>query len=86
MALEAEERARRLSPLERDMLLDFAGLETGKVCAGGAMWEIVKDFCRSDLMTGWPQASLTPFGRRVAEIAYAQRTVSLQVPAEKDKP
>jgi len=72
--LQIQAKAAKLSETERDMLLDFAGLETGKVCGGAAMWEIGKDFCRSGLMAGWPNAQITDLGREVAAWVHGQRT------------
>jgi len=81
--LQIQAKAMALSELERDMLLDFAGLETGKVCGGAAMWMIAKDFCRSKgLMEGWPSAKMTPLGREVAQLIHAHPTLFQKEPSD----
>lgn len=62
----AAEIAATLGETERDMLMDFAGLENGKVCAGAAMWEVAARFKVLGLLAGVEHLLITPLGREVA--------------------
>lgn len=46
----ADKIARNMCEIGQRMLLDFTGYETGKVCAGAAMWEIAAEFKNMGLM------------------------------------
>jgi len=65
--------AQKLCETERAMLLDFAGLETGKVVPGAAMWTCHAGLVRLGLMSGGSHSVVTALGLSVAQRVFEGR-------------
>ncbi len=83
--LQLQHKARDLCETEADMLLDFCGLEHGKVIGGAAMWACLGPFVSKGLLqrtVGEHGIGYEPTktGRDVAAIIQTTRIQKAQVP------